>query len=94
VLAEFIPLCRSRRLNVSEGIVFLGELLDNPSVEVVWVGRPLHESALRLLQDREDKDYSLCDAVSFVLMRERGVREALTTDRHFDREGFTRLLKP
>jgi predicted nucleic acid-binding protein len=45
-----------------------------------------------LLRARPDKTYSLCDAVSFVLMRERGVAEALTTDRHFEQEGFRRLL--
>jgi uncharacterized protein len=49
---------------------------------------------LRFLQGRLDKSYSLCDAVSFLLMRERAITEALTTDRHFEQEGFTRLLKP
>ena len=39
-----------------------------------------------------DKTYSLCDAVSFVLMRGRGMTDALTTDRHFEQEGFRRLL--
>ncbi len=41
-----------------------------------------------------DKTYSLCDAVSFVLMRLEGITEALTTDHHFEQEGFVRLLKP
>jgi len=46
-----------------------------------------------LLQNRQDKTYSLCDAVSFLLMRERKITEALTTDIHFEQEGFIRLLK-
>lgn len=54
----------------------------------------MHTTAFALLQDRLDKTYSLCDAVSFVLMNERGITEALTTDRHFEQEGFVRLLKP
>ena len=41
---------------------------------------------------RFDKNYSLCDAVSFILMRRRGLYEALTTDHHFEQEGFRRLL--
>lgn len=53
----------------------------------------LHQSATDLLTKRLDKSYSLCDAVSFVVMRESGVLEALTTDHHFEQEGFTRLLK-
>jgi predicted nucleic acid-binding protein len=45
------------------------------------------------LSDRQDKTYSLCDAVSFVLMRQRKMTDALTTDRHFEQEGFVRLLR-
>jgi predicted nucleic acid-binding protein len=57
------------------------------------VGETLHRRALEVLLARLDKTYSLCDAVSFVLMRERGIMEALTTDRHFEQEGFRRLLR-
>ncbi len=67
-------------------------VINDPRIEVVWVTRDLHLAALDLLAARLDKSYSLCDAVSFVLMRERGVGEALTTDRHFEQEGLTRLL--
>ncbi len=74
--------------------MFIQDLVDSPLVEVVWVGEALHTTAFALLQDRLDKTYSLCDAVSFVLMRERELTEALTTDRHFEQEGFVRLLKP
>lgn len=42
---------------------------------------------------RLDKSYSLCDAISFLVMRQRGLSEALTTDHHFEQEGFVRLLK-
>ena len=67
--------------------------MDNPEIEVTWIDEGQHRTALRFLQGRLDKTYSLCDAVSFLLMRERAVIEALTTDRHFEQEGFVRLLK-
>jgi predicted nucleic acid-binding protein len=94
VLAEFVALCQARRLNRTRVLNFSVDLLDNPHVEIVWVDEALHRSALTLLQERLDKAYSLCDAVSFVLMRDYGITEALTTDRHYEQERFIRLLRP
>ncbi|MCS6829315.1 MAG: PIN domain-containing protein [bacterium] len=94
VLAEFIPLCRSRRLDMGKALAFAKELLESEDVAVVWVDEQIHRAALSLLVERPDKTYSLCDAVSFVVMRLLGITEALTTDRHFEQEGFTRLLEP
>ncbi len=68
-------------------------MLDNPDIETVWVDEQLHRAAVELLTLRQDKTYSLCDSVSFVLMQQRGITEALTTDRHFEQEGFTQLLR-
>lgn len=94
VLAELIPLCESRGLDCSRVLVFAEDLAKDAQTEIVWVDPVLHQLALSLLRMRLDKTYSLCDAVSFVLMRQRGFTEALTTDRHFSQEGFQRLLPP
>lgn len=94
VLAEFLPLCNARRMNRTAYLTFATELLDSPLIELVWVDEALHRAAFALVLARQDKTYSLCDAVSFVLMRERGIQEALTTDKHFEQEGFLRLLTP
>jgi predicted nucleic acid-binding protein len=93
VMAEFVPLANVRGLPRLPAITFIADLADQPDVEVVWVDESLHREGLALLHARLDKTYSLCDAVSFVLMRQRGLTDALTTDRHFEREGFVRLLK-
>jgi predicted nucleic acid-binding protein len=92
VLAEFVPLCQVRGLQRVATLAFVTELISNPHVEIIWVDESLHRTALVLLQERLDKTYSLCDAVSFVLMRRRGITDALTTDRHFEQEGYVRLL--
>ena len=94
VLAEYVALAHVRGLSRQQTLDFSDAVLRDPNVEIVWVEKPLHRQALNLLQARRDKGYSLCDAVSFVLMRERGIVEALTTDKHFVQEGFTRLLEP
>ena len=94
VLAELVALCSSRKLPRLPVLKLSRRLLDDADVELTHVEEALHRRALDLLDARPDKTYSLCDAVSFVLMRERGENEALTTDRHFEQEGFARLLAP
>lgn len=93
VLAEFIPLAQVRGLPRKDVLGYLRRLLDDPSVELHWIDKRAHRAAFWLLERRTDKTYSLCDAVSFVLVRQLGVNEALTTDRHFEQKGFVRLLK-
>jgi predicted nucleic acid-binding protein len=92
VLAEFVALAQARRLPRMAALTFISDLAENPDIDTVWVAEPLHREAMALLVARPDKMYSLCDAVSFVLMRQRHVAEALTTDRHFEQEGFQQLL--
>jgi predicted nucleic acid-binding protein len=92
VLAEFVALATARRLPRQATLMFVVDLLKNPDIETVWVNEMLDGEAISLLLKRQDKTYSLCDAVSFVLMRQRNTNEALTTDRHFEQEGFLRLL--
>ncbi len=74
-------------------MTFVADLLDHPKIDIIWVDAALHREAMDLLIARLDKTYSLCDAVSMVLMKERGMTNALTTDRHYEQEGFHRLLK-
>lgn len=94
VVAEFVALAAARRMPRGKALSFASDLLDHPDIEVVWVTESLHREAMQLLRKQPDKSYSLCDAISLLLMRERGLIEALTTDRHFDQAGFKRLLKP
>jgi predicted nucleic acid-binding protein len=94
VLAELVPLARVRRVPVTGMLDALASLLSGTGTTCVWLDRETHERAVVLLRKRPDKEYSLCDAVSFVLMREQSIAEALTTDQHFEQEGFVRLLKP
>ncbi len=93
VLAEFIPLCHTRKLNREKAIEFIKVITENPLIEIVWIDEILHQDAFELLEKRLDKNYSLCDAVSFIVMREREIIEALTTDKHFEQEESTKLLE-
>lgn len=92
VLAEFVALAIARRAPLSDALRFVESIGKSSEIEVVWVGMELHDQAMRLLFERKDKSWSLCDAISFVLMSERQIRESMTTDHNFEQAGFVRLL--
>jgi predicted nucleic acid-binding protein len=92
VLAELVALASVRRLPRMPVLDFVKNMLDNPAVDVVWIDTERHQEAVAFLQSRLDKTYSLCDAVSFLLMQERNEMEALTIDHHFEQAGFRQIL--
>lgn len=71
----------------------ISKLRRDPSVEVVPASRSLMDQGWRLYEQRPDKDWSVVDCISFMVMRERGLKDALTTDHHFEQAGFRALLR-
>ncbi len=72
---------------------YVDTIRSTPYLEIIYVDTNLDAAAWAFLKARADKDWSLVDAVSFLVMEQRGITEALTTDHHFEQAGFTRLLK-
>ena len=64
----------------------------DPQIEVIPFSEELNAGALRLFADRSDKDWSRTDCVSFLVMRSRNIRQALTADHHFEQAGFWLVL--
>jgi predicted nucleic acid-binding protein len=93
VLAELVAVCNARRMNRRGTLDFVDELCLDPEINIEWVAAKEHLAAMQLLRQRGDKNYSLCDAISFGLMRRHRITEAFSTDHHFEQEGFTRLLR-
>lgn len=91
VLLEVANYCRSPR-DRQKFAAFAEALKTNPLTTIVpcdsnWFQRGLGRFASRL-----DKEWSLTDCISFVVMEESGMTEALTADHHFEQAGFTILL--
>jgi uncharacterized protein len=74
------------------GIAVMHTLMNDPMIETVAISALLRDKAFALFAKHQDKDWSLCDCASFVLMQERGIEHALSVDHHFDQAGFTALL--
>ncbi len=76
----------------AKGIQLLQRLCSEDGYLVVPISRDLLEQALQLYTSHQDKEWGLTGCLSFVLMKQEGVQEALTADVHFQQAGFTALL--
>lgn len=74
-------------------IALLEQLRHDPDVIIYEAERTLFDEGLSLYQNRTDKNWSLTDCISFVVMAREGITEALTGDRDFEQAGFKALLK-
>lgn len=54
------------------------------------VSREIEEKAWDIFERYDDKDFSFTDCVSFVVMREMGIKETFAFDEHFNQMGFIR----
>ena len=71
---------------------FLEELPKQSGTSVRSLDEDLWKRGLELYGSRSDKDWSLTDCISFVVMKDEGLEEALTGDWHFEQAGFKALL--
>ena len=68
------------------------ELLEASSrVTIIYETQELGIEGRRILAKYEDQRFSLCDAISFAIMKDRSIRDAFAFDSHFETAGFHRL---
>jgi predicted nucleic acid-binding protein len=65
----------------------------DPKVMIVPASTDRFHDGVALYRRRRDKRWSVTDCISFIIMDQMGLAEALTADRHFEQAGFTTLLK-
>ena len=75
-----------------KAVGLIERLRNNPTVTIIPPTQELFDQGLALYAQRPDKGWSLTDCISFVVMRQQGLIEALTGDRHFEQAGFKALL--
>ncbi len=71
---------------------FLQNIYQLKSTKIITFSQNLLQSGLNLYEQRSDKDWSLTDCISFVVMQREQIQEAFTSDKHFEQAGFIRLL--
>ena len=62
-------------------------------LQILWSSLAFFTRTKDFFLKHQDHGWSFTDCASFVLMREEGMRDALSTDKHFKQAGFVPLLK-
>jgi predicted nucleic acid-binding protein len=69
------------------------EAAQHHSCKVATLHSDLFRRGTDFFSARPDKEWSLTDSISFVVMSELGITDTLTSDHHFEQAGFRVLLK-
>jgi uncharacterized protein len=69
------------------------DLAGDRRVTIAPPSQDLFEQGIELYSQRPDKEWSLTDCISFIVMRQHGLADALTADHHYEQAGFTVLLQ-
>jgi predicted nucleic acid-binding protein len=72
---------------------FLQAVRADPLFDVVGYVPAVYQTGFDLFAARPDKAWSLTDCISFRVMTERGLSDALTADHHFEQAGFRAVFK-
>ena len=72
---------------------FIQQCYQTNNISIVNITPQLFQSGLNLYQSRQDKTWGLVDCLSFVVMEEQNLMDAVTSDIHFIQAGFRTLLR-
>jgi predicted nucleic acid-binding protein len=76
-----------------EAVETIENFLSDETIRVVELHPDLFYRAFDLFRERKDKSWGLIDCISFVVMKEHAVEEALTNDQHFEQAGYKALMR-
>lgn len=71
----------------------VGFVRGTTSYEILPASSALFDKGLQLHEQRPDKEWSLTDCISFVVLSDRGITKALAFDHHYEQAGFEALLR-
>lgn len=92
VLVEVLDALTSGKLR-EVGVEVYHAVLEDANTTLIPASSSLLAQGVALFQSRPDKQWGITDCISFIVMQDHDITEALTADRHFDQAGFKALLR-
>src|SRR6266496_6468999 len=74
-------------------VQIIEEFQTSQNFEIVHLSLDLFDQAFQFFKKHQDKEWSLTDCVSFVVMEQPRMSQALTFDHHFQQAGFVALMR-
>ena len=91
VIVELGNAC-ARAEDHEDYLMLVGAMRRTPRIKIVAFDTALLDRGLALMRERADKDWSLTDCTSFLVMGDHGITYALTGDKLFRQAGFVPML--
>ena len=90
ILTEVGNACSA--INRKGAVQFIQQCYQTDNIRIVSIDTQLFTQATHLYQSRLDKNWGLTDCISFIVMTQNNLQDAVTTDRHFVQAGFRALM--
>jgi len=92
VIVEIANALSNRQFR-STAIQLITFLQTSKNIQIIDIDKEIYSKSWELYCSRHDKEWSLTDCTSFIVMKRNGIIEAFTSDRHFEQAGFALLIK-
>lgn len=76
-----------------QAVEIIEQFFASDEVKIVHLTPELFQRGFTLYKTHKDKEWGLIDCISFEVMREASVADALTFDQHFVQAGFQALMR-
>lgn len=80
------------KLNHNIAIEFGEEIRKSNLIEIIYIDQELEEESWKFFKKYSDKNFSFTDCTNFTIMKKFGIKEAFSSDHHFEQAGFVKLL--
>ena len=90
IFDEIVTFFNSRNLHY-KAVEIGNRLIESPEIELIEIEQKLFNQGWLYFQKYADKSYSLTDCLSFIIMQENNITQALTLDHHFVQAGFKKF---